>query len=279
MITVADSEVEHLYHYQPTGCALDDFSYVETILKEDKINFSDPRKFNDPWDCRPYYDLSFIDTSEGHYACVDYLIEADKKYGPAKSTAERESQANRLRSDKAFLKSAMSEYSKEIAAAISQLYRVFCLSPKNDCLLMWGHYADKHQNICLEFSTKNDVFSSALKVVYSMDCPQFKIIGSNLENELLAFLVKPKAWEYESEYRLISEEEDTAKEKETLKTKNGYLKIPQGSLTSIIAGCQMSEDRIKKIHQLIESTGSKVRLKQAKRHPDQYKLTVNDYSI
>jgi hypothetical protein len=35
--------------------------------------------------------------------------------------------------------------------ALCQSYRVYCLSEVCDSSLMWAHYADSHQGVCLEF--------------------------------------------------------------------------------------------------------------------------------
>jgi hypothetical protein len=51
-----------LYHYQdfdPTNSV--DCDRLADVLESNRIFCSDPRNFNDPWDCQPYFDLDALD--------------------------------------------------------------------------------------------------------------------------------------------------------------------------------------------------------------------------
>jgi hypothetical protein len=47
----AEQGIDSLYHYDSYG----DPTRFERILVEETIYCSNPNDFNDPWDCKPYY--------------------------------------------------------------------------------------------------------------------------------------------------------------------------------------------------------------------------------
>lgn len=71
--------------------------------------------------------------------------------------------------------------------------------------LMWAHYADNFRGVCLEFDFNEDTEISNLfnRIVYTDDMPEV----DNLVREefLKAYSTKRKKWEYECEYRLITD--------------------------------------------------------------------------
>lgn len=87
---------------------------------------------------------------------------------------------------------------------------ISCFSNICDSLLMWGHYADSHQGICIEFDREESIFKSLIEVKY-VNSP-FTIIIDSKEKVCEEYLLsisenviasKHKSWEYEQEFRLI----------------------------------------------------------------------------
>jgi hypothetical protein len=110
-------------------------------------------------------------------------------------------------------------------------FSVFCMSEKNDDILMWSHYADSHKGICFGFKEKiegyipNEAPIYSCKVDYIDKHPYidlYKDINSgraynsgdlfkdhcNMANDLLNTSLTKKhiSWIYEKEIRIISEE-------------------------------------------------------------------------
>ena len=106
--------------------------------------------------------------------------------------------------------------------------RIGCLYLKNNNSLMWSHYADKHEGMCIEYDLKDFLESnigniSIIKVNYTEEIineqGNIKIHRNRLSlpdenksdsynlsisNELIDILsTKSKEWEYEKEYRII----------------------------------------------------------------------------
>lgn len=96
----------------------------------------------------------------------------------------------------------VSKYREEFIATRG----VTCFSELNDNQLMWSHYGDKHQGICLEFDTSHKAFEKCRPVRYRSKIPQIDCRNlfagkdlSNLFDDL--FCIKSKDWEYEREWR------------------------------------------------------------------------------
>ena len=68
MRTVIQAGVPTLFHYQPLR-----LEYVSDVLLQHRIKFSDPRTFNDPWDCRPRFSKSVLNDPAGYGT---YIISA-----------------------------------------------------------------------------------------------------------------------------------------------------------------------------------------------------------
>ena len=261
--------LDRLYHYQPF-----DLDRLRPIICDRQIYFSKPTDFNDPWDCKPYFNsacLSDRDTLERHVA---WYVTITRRHRPDISEPEIQRRAAELRSNPGLLRSKIHGSSFSMAIGISERYRVYCLSTKPDCELMWAHYANKHQGICLEFALPNSVLNLALKVSYSKIYPFFDITDSRAEHNLMPLLSKSAAWAYEDEYRLVAQERDTATPHDTLITQGGILQLPEGSLKTVIAGCIAPDTTIAAIKRLVEDAGYPIQFKCATRAPDQYKLDI-----
>lgn len=88
---------------------------------------------------------------------------------------------------------------------MSKRFGLICMSTTWHHPLLWSHYAENHQGLCLGFDVPdNDLFGS---VRYVEARPTLQDLGRNNlteldENDLDKMLhTKFKAWEYEAEYR------------------------------------------------------------------------------
>lgn len=124
--------------------------------------------------------------------------------------------------------------------------RLSCFSSKNDSLLMWGHYADKHNGICIAYNTHDPIFSSMEQVTYTDRMPKIKIENEEdyLEKNLIKQFIKAisnkhKGWEYEDEYRIFDI------------TGTGKFKLINNSIESVYFGLFCSSKNEKKIRNLL----------------------------
>jgi len=138
---------------------------------------------------------------------------------------------------------------------------LFCLSERNDDLLMWGHYADKHSGFCVEFerTAANSLGNHCVPVIYSQDYPTFSI-ESIQAADAHAKIVTTKSvhWEHEKEWRVISRQGDMLHD------------LP-GDITGIIFGLRMNQDRRRHVVSIL---GSSVKYFETQLHARAYRLLI-----
>jgi hypothetical protein len=176
-----------------------------------------------------------------------------------------------LRTEPARASALVEQMSAGVVAEINQRYRVYCLGPDVGNMLMWAHYAESHRGICLEYSLRNDVMCCALKCEYVEEFQVTRVYSHDESESLRILLGKANAWAYEREYRLIAQERSHANTTDTLLTDNGFLKLPDGALTSIIVGCQGDLEQVEK---LASSIDPRINVRQATRVASRYAIRV-----
>jgi hypothetical protein len=265
--TAGSNRISRLFHYQPFVV-----THLAEVVADNILHFSDPRRFNDPWDCRPWFNAANLDdpvTLDHH---IQWYKDITRRQRRDISEAQIEATAQRLRSDIPHFRSKIAQVSHSMANGIGDRYRVYCLSARSDCELMWAHYAASHSGICLEFSTHNAEFATALQVVYAERYPSFDITASGEEHSLLLLIAKSSSWQYEQEYRLVSLETANATLHGTLMSVEGKVGIPSNALTSIIVGCLASDDTVETVREIIRSSGKPINLIRCHRSLSSYEL-------
>ena len=230
----------YLYKYR----AIND-NTIKTIA-ENKLFFSNPYNFNDPYDCNVSVERN---SSE----------EEIRKWG-LRLGANKENidwVVKQIKADP--------EYVQKIIMVNLSRCGICCFSTIFDSILMWSHYADYHKGICLKFDvTKDpDLFNPPLEVKYSRVLPHYDHFISDKEIFFEKFIqTKYADWSYESEFRIFKTEEHINRNKSRI------FKFKNEALTEIIFGTNTSEEDIKIIKKLCEKSGknhvkfSKMKLKE-----------------
>jgi hypothetical protein len=200
-----------------------------------------------------------------------------REHGDGIPKEDIQRRAKALREDPAFLKSIIEGFSNTFPQAIDRRYRIYCVSTKSDSELMWAHYAQQHKGICLEFTSRSDLFYQALKVHYRAQYPRFAMADDHEDAPLMVLLTKSSAWMYEDEYRLIAQERRFAvPEAQSLLTDNDRLTLPDRSLEAIILGCLAPEETVRATRELVQLASHPIRLKRAVKAKNQYRLLIED---
>jgi len=257
-----------LYHYQPFKP-----ERLSPIIEGNTIYFSNPKDFNDPWDCRPCFDASILEDPVARERHIAFYMNADRKHFP-KPEAEHARREHALRNTPGFLE-ALIDKMTGIDGSIFKRYRVYCLSAKPDCTLMWSHYAANHTGVCLEYdSTAQTTIATALQIDYRDQYPAMDLTDQG-PAVLLPLITKSSVWAYEAEYRLIAQERaEAASRGVTLLTDNNLLTLPDGTLRAVIAGCSMPPESRERLRAMIDGAGNKIMLREAKRIPNRYDLMI-----
>src|ERR1700758_3385092 len=96
-VTAAMNRVERLYHYERF-----DRDRLEQLLATSSLFLSDTKGFNDPWDCRPFFDLGRLEDAAFYERQVQWFRQVDRKHNPHRSEEELDKRASRLRNDRLF---------------------------------------------------------------------------------------------------------------------------------------------------------------------------------
>jgi hypothetical protein len=168
-----------LFKYQPVY-EDPDKNYSLRNLREQKLWFSKPESFNDPFDCSINFDIIDADKDEKIQSLFVRLLEiaTDKKSFRSKYMTDGKVndsfKADAIRMAKDATKSVIAR--KQIGTS--------CFAESNDNILMWSHYANSHKGFCLEFDTSFEPFKpkkvqTVLKVSYSEKYPSLSIDDCN----------------------------------------------------------------------------------------------------
>lgn len=218
-------EIRSLFKYMPINA-----NTLGSIIKNEYW-FSKPTFFNDPLDCG----IQLLNNINKRTLAT--IIHADITRQELKNKKTKQSQDETTQKFKDFLKKiestnyinsnqlyedfqpiatkAIENYSRDI-----QEIGILSLSEINDNILMWSHYAEQHQGVCLEFERSEDnVLSnnnSTLPIRYSIKKPLItlseEVLGDEkLKKEIKRSLVFTKSvdWSYEREWRVIQPQGNT----------------------------------------------------------------------
>jgi len=260
-------KIPQLYHYQDfdLNSSDDHAGRLIDILQNNRIYCSNPASFNDPWDCKPFFDRALLDDPARARATAEALISTSVG-GPELARTD----ARLLRSS-TFLKSVFPQFSATFADFITKRWGVYCLTPDPCSTLMWSHYGRNHKGICLEFAAHDNKFSHATQILYQKDYPPFLLNDPSTTNIML--IVKSDEWTYEKEFRLICPRFSDVRSLPLMMDGN-YLRIGPNDLTSIILGCQIDDDSVKAIEEMVSVHTPKVKVRRAVRAPNRYRLVI-----
>lgn len=195
----------------------------------------------------------------------------------------------------------------DVQSGVRASLGVICFTTRQDNLLMWSHYGNNHEGICIEFDANADFFNGKYKgssqgvfgevaskdyyknvgelkkVNYSKTRPLF-IDPSELQDDTESWLTKSEDWEYEQEYRILLPVEHTVRYKEML-----FYRVDKESIKSVIIGCQVSQATKIEIYSICSKLGIAVKesfinsaaykLDIVGYHPDNHHSHINYYNL
>ncbi|HTK18219.1 MAG TPA: DUF2971 domain-containing protein [Mucilaginibacter sp.] len=223
-------------------------------LKDGYLWFSKPLDFNDPFDCW----TALIDFSEPE----DYLKKLAKDRFAHLPRNERRNNERKLMKQSHRATGVYRLLIDKTAAMMG----VCCFTTKNDHILMWSHYAEKHQGICLEFDplVQLDYFLTA-EVHYTDQFQPLNYFKSDEDALIIMAITKSTVWEYEGEIRVLRP------------TENGKQFFNKSALTGVIFGCKTPVHIIDDIRKLLTDSGyHNVSFRQATMAKDRFQLSIED---
>lgn len=297
MLNWGDAPKILLYRYYPLT------EYALENISKSRITLVSPREFNDPYDAFPFFNFEALkkDFEWVTPEAVRGLLQN------AKNGCLTEIQKARLGDEEdvsyfyqqiasipEFDEAQLEEYASrakyitesDIRSLIKMFQtqvRIACFSEQYDSMLMWGHYAQGHTGICVEYEMPLYCFVPMISVLP----PNYAPVGNNISllpvvyreerydyslgivnyYKNLSYLranlktcekkldcwrnfriscFKSKEWEYEKEWRMIESVVDAANTPR-------FHSIPFGKMTRIFLGCRISELNKKIVRNLIRT--------------------------
>jgi hypothetical protein len=148
------------------------------------------------------------------------------------------------------------------------------LTPVPDSTLMWSHYAENHNGVCLEFSVDDPVFGFAQEVTYLSSYPPWAPHSLMSTEHPSVLLTKSDDWRYEREYRIIGLAEGIKRSvgpEHPLVLSGNFLRLGKGTLQAVIVGCEADYEKIKATAQAIDPS---LKIKHAVRARSRYRLEI-----
>ena len=217
------------------------------LFKNKKLYRTTPSGFNDPYDCLVEIDNNASDEDLLTWLRRYFRLQAfDPEAWQKQVTRYSKYIENNNNSLENKDRNPLIELIQKTLQKIVNETRTICFSKTGENLLMWAHYADKHEGYCLEFCSEtlkstnkgtND-WIGFYPIEYSKSRPLIKLSNEELvkENgdikETLSgkiLLSKSKHWEYEEEVRQIYQK------------KTEYFDFLPESLSGIIFGAKMPD--------------------------------------
>lgn len=217
------------------------------LIKDNELYFSNPDKFNDPFDCK--LDFIYKGTRD---EWIKFFCRQNMDIVAARNLIKTRLKDGLMKQKKNGVTFNQLESGDDVRAC--------CFSERNESLLMWGHYAESHTGICLSFKTSamedsyllrldSENFLPFHRVDYSSDRPEtvnLLDIDNQRRESLIYdfFLTKFDDWQYEKEYRLLANEHDL-KGKDTINFR-------RDALEGIIFGLKVDPVKAQNIKKLID---------------------------
>ena len=270
---------------------------MELILA-DYLYFANPAQFNDPLDCKTSIvdDINSEDELKEILAML-YNRSIEKKLQEAAKqlryngpkTLEKISTLSQSETDM-FIMNLYGNFevfgeggvtiNQVLTNAIGKMVLagynkgVLSLAERNDCPLMWSHYADNHKGICLGYEVPDNVKNIIKPINYTGESREITTsqIRAMLNDESSAkiaiedaiFLRKASDWKYEKEWRMIS----------SVGIQNAQL-----NLTEIIFGVRCKDTTIYSIMKSLEKRLLPVKFYQIAEVPNRFTLESQEISF
>lgn len=239
--------------------------HVEDMLRSNRIWFSSPLSFNDPFDCRAVFDVSstreeivfrkaaFLAKRKGA-SLADALAAANTEI-PSKPDEVERWQIQQVEA-----------HSRRAANT-----GILCLTPVCDNFIMWTHYAKDHTGICIGFRVRDvhaeaglDFIGAAQKVEYADRCPLINFVqDGNRETVRKAFLTKATPFRHEHEWRIVQYDQGA-----------GLKPIPNGIIGVVILGCRIDRSPRERVVNACATYDGDIEIVQSRLDPDKYGLTM-----
>jgi hypothetical protein len=231
-----------------------DEKVLHSAILENTCHFTCPLEFNDPFDCLPVLDMA---------STPEQRIKAIRQVLQNKGLSRNQRRFELAKLTKEHSRGFSDEKGLEAWNTTLSTTGVLSLSERSDSILMWSHYADKHQGICLGYDP--DYLPAALfPVQYLEKRPVYhwsEQLGGRKHDQIYeALCTKDESWSYEKEWRVINR-------------KPGIEALPAETLRTVVIGQRASEATIALVRELAKQKGG-VEVLRSTLHSTEFKMVA-----
>jgi hypothetical protein len=283
-------KVTKLYHYVNFDC-----ERLAQIISQSKLYCCSPKDFNDPFDSKIQATFRGCTDDDFRFIYRDFIGKAIKpKLEPKQITERVEGIIRNGDHRKHENQEKLRDHTIKTLQKDIDKFGMICLTEERDDILMWSHYGGDHKGLCLEFDKQLlDKNFICRKVNYFQRYPRYiefyrRFVKANetageTENaaneateDLGRFIMcrKSKHWEYEHEWRII-----IPRQRIDLQKGDRFVSYPEGMLTGIIFGCNMTESQQAVIETLISKRSVKPILFKSRKNLNKFKLDIKELDI
>ncbi len=238
--------------------------WVGDSIVHSKHFFASPLSFNDPFDCRPNFELRGTQDQ-----LLKYYESLVARYMPKLGRDAGRAEARLRVTDPAFdprLPGNMDRFRRMYHDNVTSKVGVMCLSEVHDDILMWAHYADSHRGVCLVFDPSEPFFAKAQPVHYRDDRPHVNPLIHTQDQMLdAAMFTKSNHWKYEREWRILQ-----------YRKGDGVYTIPSRALVQVVLGAEISAENEAKVCQWASEAVSPISVIRASLSPMKFKVEIKD---
>jgi hypothetical protein len=191
----------------------DDYKH-KRILKDNEIYFSSAQDFNDPYDCRIPQNFSLLSKEEIYQYISDLAV---SQYSSIeKRGIDLKQIIYNLEKRFSDIENIQKERDKLEFEDFDKYYGILSLSCRWNSVLLWSHYANRHEGFCIGFheeKLRNFLLPNAVgagRVNYSKNFPELKprVIMNPDDKEIIKMrftktYAKSLDWSHEKEYRIF----------------------------------------------------------------------------
>jgi hypothetical protein len=247
----------HFYKYR--SLSGEGHAFCGDIFANSRLFWPSPRSFNDPFDCAPVpeFPQSLVERRQYARDLVGRTATSETKY-------QKKAIVGRMLHDNL---AALEKSAVEIVHGRLAKVGVCSFSEVPDDILMWSHYADSHQGICLRFSPTMYDWKHFLphEVEYSRHRPILALQDQNMDAWCkAALLTKAEQWDYEREWRTFDIDG------------HGFRSFRPSMLDGVILGARMrNDDREAVMSWLDRRRAPGIKLYQATFDPKDFVIAVS----
>ena len=238
-----------------------DVENLRAMLVHSVLRLNSPAHFNDPYELRVHIVLDSTPAQR-----LQRFRQMADDLGSGLTAEEKDKRVDHM------MKRPDSEHVARCQESLERIRRdsgVFCFAGDPRSVLMWSHYAENHQGVCLQFERMKDfpALGHAVRVDYRDEFPTANWIVRFLDGVGRMLLAKHPAWSYEQESRITS-----------IYNANRYLQLRPDALRSIIFGCRASVRTVEVVEGLLAERRAlgapPLSVFVATQHPTKYKLVI-----